>query len=130
VVSCEIIAVDVEQPTLMWVIFNFIWKMIMKIDRVNEVYEKGKLYKFDGEQFVELPEAEDVFKLPVTKLMHQRIIQMRNEVHQALKKKYPNARRPEIDVVASVVLGLGIRSEIDLIATEVWDYYKAIYGQS
>lgn len=95
-----------------------------------DLYEKGKLYKFDGHEMVELPLNEDVVKVPITPEALALVSAARNRIHDELKRRSSDgrARRPELDVVASVLLTQGASGKIDGLADEVIQFYRKIFS--
>lgn len=108
-----------------------------KIDDVDEVtlpdeeiYEAGKIYKFDGQNFVELERNDDVVKVPITHEAMNLIVRLRKQIHDELKQRSTDnrARRPELDVVASCVLMRGAESTVEDLAEDVFQFYKELYS--
>ena len=62
------------------------------------VYEKGKLYSFNGKEFEEIQKLDDVVKLPVTAEANDVVKEVRNRVAKVM------GARPELSIVASAML--------------------------
>lgn len=89
-----------------------------KID-VSEL-EKGKLYKFDGQNLVEIEANADVIKIHVTSEANEAVKDARAKVQKALK------HRPELELVASAILIEGAKSP-NLVET-VREYGKRVWS--
>ena len=82
-------------------------------------YQKGKLYAFDGEAFVEL-EPSDERKLPVTEEAVNAVKVVRKAAHKAI------GLRPELSLCASAMLLAA--AELPDIAQRVKALGQRIYG--
>lgn len=87
----------------------------------EDLYEKGKIYKFDGHDFVEIQPNDDVAKIPVTKEAMEAVKEARAEIAKVLK------RRPELDIVASAILMQG--SKLENLAEIVRKYGAKVYQE-
>lgn len=64
----------------------------------TKVYEKGKLYSYDGNEFTELQKLDDLIKVPVTLEANEAVKTVRNRVAKVI------GARPEMSIVASAML--------------------------
>lgn len=82
-------------------------------------YQKGKLYRFNGVEFVEV-EPSDQTKLPVSDEAAEAVKAVRKAAHQLI------GLRPELSVCASAMLLAA--AELPKIADLVKAYGQKIYG--
>jgi len=85
----------------------------------STLYQKGKLYAFDGKAFVEL-KPSDERKLPVTEEAVNAVKAVRKAAHQAI------GLRPELSLCASAMLLAA--AELPDIAQRVKALGQRIYG--
>ncbi len=83
--------------------------------------EKGKIYKFDGENFIEVEINENIKKIPITENALEQVKAVRNLVSKRIGK------RPELDVTASAMLELA--SNLQDIEVKVEEYAKRYYQE-
>ena len=83
-------------------------------------YEKGKLYQYDGSEFVELESSNEV-KVPVTQEAMDVIKSIRKAAHAVI------GMRPELSLVASAMIIEA--AKLDDIATLVKQYGQRIYNK-
>jgi hypothetical protein len=83
-------------------------------------YEKGRLYQWNGSEFVEL-ELSNEIKVPVTEEAMDAIKSIRKAAHAAI------GMRPELSLVASAMVIEA--AKLDGIATLVKEYGQRIYNK-
>jgi hypothetical protein len=88
---------------------------------MSNSYEKGKLYQFNGVEFVEV-EPSDGKKLPVTDDAFEAAKAVRSAVQKSL------GMRPELSVVASALLLKAAQEEGSI--EYVIKYGKAVYEKA
>lgn len=86
-----------------------------------EMYEKGKMYQFNGVEFVEI-EPNDGKKLPVTDEAFEAVKAVRSAVQKSL------GMRPELSVVASALLLKASQDEGSVAS--VIEYGKMLYEKA
>jgi hypothetical protein len=89
---------------------------------MSDSYEKGKLYQFNGVEFVEV-EPSDGKKLPVTNDAFEAVKAVRSAVQKSL------GIRPELSVVASALLLKAARDNEGSIENVI-EYGKAVYEKA
>ena len=82
-------------------------------------YEKGKLYQWNGSEFVELAPSTDT-KVPVSEEAMEAIKAVRKSAHQRI------GLRPELSLVASAMLLSAV--ELSDICERVRAYGQRVYG--
>ena len=70
----------------------------MEKAEMQEGYQKGKLYTFNGTAFEEIQKTDDVVKMPVTLEASDAVKEVRNRVGKVM------GARPELSIVASAML--------------------------
>ena len=83
-------------------------------------YEKGKLYQYDGSEFVEL-EPSNQTKVPVTEEAMNALKTVRKAAHAVI------GMRPELSLVASAMIIEA--AKLDDIATLVKLYGQSVYNK-
>ena len=83
-------------------------------------YSKGKLYQYDGSEFVELEPSNEA-KVPVTQEAMDVIKSIRKAAHAVI------GMRPELSLVASAMIIEA--AKLDDIATLVKQYGQRIYNK-
>lgn len=81
--------------------------------------EKGKLYQFDGHEFVEIQKNENVSKVPITSEALEQIKSMRSDIAKRV------GRRPELDVISSAMIDFASKSTQS--PEEIEEYVKRFY---
>ena len=101
-----------------------------QIEVKDDSYEKGKIYKYDGVEFVEIQVNDEVVKVPITPEAMDAVADARKRIHDELKRRSPDkrARRPELDVVASVMLMQAAAIKVESLAEGVFQFYKKLYS--
>lgn len=109
----------------------------------DESFKEGKLYKYDGHTFIELPVNDDQEKLFVTHEAKTLVHEMRKQIHDEMKrlaegkklaegngskKSDVKVRKPDVDVIASVLLMHGARGNLKDLAEAVNQFYRSAYS--
>jgi hypothetical protein len=85
----------------------------------KQQYEKGRLYQWNGSEFVELEPATDT-KVPVSEEAMEAVKAVRKSAHQRI------GLRPELSLVASAMLLAA--AELSDIDDRVRQYGQRVYG--
>lgn len=81
--------------------------------------EKGKIYLFDGQEYIELEKNEMVKKIPITEEALEQVKSMRSDIAKRI------GRRPELDVISSAMIDFAAKSETS--TAEIEEYIKNFY---
>ena len=94
--------------------------MSEEVSRKEEVFDKGKLYQFDGNRFVQVEPSKEI-KVPITEEAMMEIQELRKTVQKSI------GMRPELSLVVSAMI-VEMAKNPEEVVNSVKSYGQKIYG--
>ena len=94
--------------------------MSEEVSQKEEVFDKEKLYQFDGSRFVQVEPSKEI-KVPITEEVMEEVQELRKNVQKSI------GMRPELSLVVSAMI-VEMAKNPEEVVNAVKSYGRKIYG--